>query len=985
MSDLMRQIPFGQLMEWLLSEYQDQKSMFEVRKLFDKKAPFTYEIFGEKPELPFGPAAGPHTQLSQNLITSYISGARFFELKTVQALDGEDLPVSKPCITAADEGYNVEWSTELYVPQALDEYIKAWFAIKLISREFGLGRDDGFVFNMSVGYDLSGIKSHKINKFIEGLKNAETTDYWDKCKRWAEKNLTRFKYVDKNLIDNICPKVSNSITLSTLHGCPADEIEQIARYLILEKGLHTYIKCNPTLLGYEFARKTMDNLGYDYLDFDDTHFKADLQFEDAVPMLGRLKRLADDMSLEFGVKLTNTFPVKINDNQLPGNEMYMSGRSLFPLSIEVANRLSKAFNGELRISFSGGADIHNIADIYKTGIWPITLATTLLKPGGYERLHQIATRFIKINKKDSKKIPDNIVSSKEFINLKKLQKLALDSQKQSIYKKPVGIPPIRKIDKKVPLIDCYIAPCMNGCPFGQDVPAYLKLIGEGKHLQALRVITEKNPLPFITGSICSHNCMTKCTRNFYESSVNIRSAKLNAAENAFNDLITEIKHIQLPINSEKVAIIGGGPAGLAAAYFLAKSGLQVTIFEKRNSLGGIVQHVIPEFRISNDFIFNDITLVKSMGIEVKLNNEVKDINILREDGYEHIIIATGAWSPGVLRLEGKEPIDALKILEKIKNNPKTVKLGESVVVIGGGNTAIDTARAAKRVKGVKFVYIVYRRTKRYMPADAEEIQLAIDEGIRFCELLTPSSFNHGILSCRVMTLGTPDESGRRSPVPSGEINDIPADIVISAVGNRVDLSMFDTSEKNVHVIGDAKNGPATIAEAIADAAKCASEIAGITFDKYVDKNISDDIKSAESKKGILYCNTSKVTESERCLECATVCRVCVDVCPNRANICIVVDGKEQVVHLDYLCNECGNCEVFCPYQSAPYLDKLTFYIYKQDFDDSKNNGFVAMEDGSFMVRLDGKITNHRDGKKLPSDIWRLIEESLKQFNRWYLQ
>ncbi|MDR2589923.1 MAG: putative selenate reductase subunit YgfK [Oscillospiraceae bacterium] len=985
MSDLMRQVPFGQLMEWIISEYYFQDSVFGTKKFFDQSSPYTYEIFGEKPELPFGPAAGPHTQLSQNLITSYITGARFFELKTVQVLDGEDLPVSKPCITAADEGYNVEWSTELYVPQALDEYIKAWYAIKLISREFGLGREDGFVFNMSVGYDLNGIKSNKIDSFIEGLKNAETTDYWSKCKRWAENNLTRFDYVDKHMIDNISPKVSNSITLSTLHGCPPEEIEQIARYLILEKGLHTYVKCNPTLLGYDYARKTMDSLGYDYLEFDDTHFKADMQFEDAVPMFKRLHKLAKDMSLEFGVKLTNTFPVKINDNQLPGEEMYMSGRALFPLSIEVAKRLTEALNGSLRISFSGGADIRNIEEIYKTGIWPITLATTLLKPGGYERLHQIATEFIKFKHKESNKTPEKQISVNEKIDIKALKSLVDKVQTDVLYKKPTGIPPIRKINKKVPLIDCYIAPCMNGCPFGQDVPAYLKLTGEGKYLEALQIITEKNPLPFITGTICSHNCMTKCTRNFYESSINIRSEKLKAVENAYNELMSGLNPIQLPINREKVAIIGGGPAGLAVAYFLAKAGSYVTIFEKRDSLGGIVQHVIPEFRISNESVNKDIALVEAMGIDVKLNSEITDINALRSDGYKHIVIATGVWFPGVLRLEGKEPVDALEILKKIKNNPNSVKFGENVVVVGGGNTAIDTARAAKRAKDVKNVSIVYRRTKRFMPADVEELQLAIDEGIEFNELLTPLSHKNRILSCKEMELGTPDESGRRSPVPTGKIKDIPADTVISAVGNRVDLSMFDISSENVYVIGDAKNGPATIAEAIADAAECASKITDITFDKYVDKNISDDIRSAENKKGILYCNTSKVQESERCLECATICRVCADVCPNRANICVIIDGREQVVHLDYLCNECGNCEIFCPYESAPYLDKMTFYIYKQDFDNSKNNGFVAMEDGSVLLRMDGKITNHRDGKKLPSDIWRLIEESLKQFNRWYLQ
>ena len=172
MSDRMRQIPFDRLMSWVLDEYQSNGEIFGVRNFVKKPDKEKLTLFEEKLEFPFGPAAGPHTQLAQNIIASYVAGSRFFELKTVQTLDGEDLPVSKPCILAQDEGYNVEWSTELYVPQALEEYIKGWFALGLISKELGLGDKDGYIFNMSVGYDLKGIKSKKIDDFIEGLKNA---------------------------------------------------------------------------------------------------------------------------------------------------------------------------------------------------------------------------------------------------------------------------------------------------------------------------------------------------------------------------------------------------------------------------------------------------------------------------------------------------------------------------------------------------------------------------------------------------------------------------------------------------------------------------------------------------------------------------------------------------------------------------------------------------------------------------------------------
>jgi len=306
-----------------------------------------------------------------------------------------------------------------------------------------------------------------------------------------------------------------------------------------------------------------------------------------------------------------------------------------------------------------------------------------------------------------------------------------------MYKKTAGKPPFRKIKEQVPLLDCFTAPCRDGCPFGQDVPAYLRLAGEGKHIEALRIITERNPLPFITGTICSHNCMNKCTRYYYEGSVDIRSVKLAAAYNAFELLMVEMS--SPPKSGMKIAVIGGGPAGLAAAYFLAKAGLIVTLFEKTGSLGGIVRHVIPEFRIPDTAIDNDVALVQAMGMDVKLDTEVKNLDDLRDEGFERIIVATGAWEPGKAKLENGETLDALEFLQQLKRESKATStnntlrdiIGKNVVVIGGGNTAMDTARAAKRLDVVSSVSLVYRRTKRFMPADSEKLELAVEDGVEF--------------------------------------------------------------------------------------------------------------------------------------------------------------------------------------------------------------------------------------------------------------
>ena len=399
MSEVMTPMSFEQLVDWVLQEKKKRGTVFGQHHAYRADGTHNRTMFGRTLETPIGPAAGPHTQMTQNIVAAYYAGSRFFELKTVQIMDGEELAacINRPCIKADDEGYNCEWSTELTVPQAMEEYIKAWFLLKVIAKEFGLGDMNGFQFNVSVGYDLAGIQSPKVDTFLNSMKHAEDTEIFKNCKAYLLEHADWFEHVTTEDIEQIPPEICNSVTLSTLHGCPPQEIERIAMYLLTEKGFHTFVKCNPTLLGYEFARKTMDEMGYDYIQFGDFHFKDDLQYEDAVPMLTRLMNTAKERNLEFGVKITNTFPVDVKQNELPSEEMYMSGKSLYPLSISLAAKLAKEFDGRLRISYSGGADYYNIERIVDAGIWPVTVATTLLKPGGYQRLTQMAKLLDKEN------------------------------------------------------------------------------------------------------------------------------------------------------------------------------------------------------------------------------------------------------------------------------------------------------------------------------------------------------------------------------------------------------------------------------------------------------------------------------------------------------------------------------------------------------------------------------------------------------------
>ena len=960
MSERMTPIPFPQLMEWLFAERSAHGAVFGVQKPFAMRSEKKLPLFRETLETPFGPAAGPNTQLAENIIAAYYAGARFFELKTVQKMDGEELAacINRPCILAEDEGYNCEWSTELTVPQAFDEYVKAWFALKLISRKWGLGDPCGFAFNMSVGYDLAGVKTEKLDRFIEGMKDASSTPIWQECKEYA---LSAFPE-DADYIEAISPHICTGVTVSTLHGCPPEEIEAIASYLISEKKLNTFVKCNPTILGYAFARETLDSMGYDYIAFDDHHFREDLQYEDAVPMFHRLSALAAENGLEFGLKLSNTFPVDVAANELPSAEMYMSGRALYLLTIEMARRMAEEFGGKLRLSYSGGADQENIKALFEAGIWPITMATTILKPGGYARMTQIAETLTACEYKPFTQVDVEAVAA--------LSRAARENAK---YRKPVKPLPPRKLAETVPLLDCFTAPCKGGCPIGQDSPEYIELCGRGEYLAALRLITEKNPLPFITGTICAHHCMEKCTRNFYEESVQIRRAKLFAAEKGYGALMAELKTPERKPGAPKTAVIGGGPAGIAAAYFLAREGYPVTVFERAEKPGGIVENVIPAFRIPEEAIEKDVALAVRMGAEFVCGKPAPALAELSEAGFENIILAFGAEQPGTLGIEGNV-LNVIDFLRRAKNAPETLSLGKNVAVVGGGNTAMDAARAAKRM-GAERVTVVYRRTKKYMPADAEELALALADGVEFAELLAPTAHENGMLVCEQMQLGAPDASGRRAPVATGKTVSIPTDTVIAAVGEKPSPEAFaaygvalDARGRaqasypgGVFVAGDALRGPATVVEAIADARAAADAITGSSRKVNFPAGSHPGYGAALAKKGKLAFPCAESCDAERCLACNTVCETCVTVCPNRANVAVEVSGHamRQIVHVDRLCNECGNCATFCPYSSRPYRDKFTLFTTEQDFADSENDGFLVLCKNCprVRVRLRGEVAD----------------------------
>lgn len=1006
MSDKMHITKINNIFIQIINEFSKEKSIFGIPEtdFYIPKDNLSFNIFGEVCDTPIGPAAGPHTQLTQNIISAYLTGGRFFELKTVQILD--ELTVEKPCIDSYDECYNVEWSQELKLNESLDEYIKAWFLLHLLKALFNLtpNNNRGFIFNMSVGYNLEGIKQERMQNFINTLINAAESPLFTDYKRYLldEINNEKFEIFLKNYfpnseailnrlnysITNISPNISNSVTLSTMHGCPPNEIESIAKYLLEEKGLHTYVKINPTLLGYDIVNNTLTNLGYSKIFLNEHSFENDLKLKDAIPMIERLQNFAKDNHKEFGVKLSNTLAVKNKREVLPGDEMYMSGRSLFPLTINVAAKLSNVFKGNLNISFSGGASIYNSSDIFKCGIFPITYATDLLKPGGYRRLKQIANKF---------DADFNGNFNRNLINLDYVTKLAENSLIDLYYKKEKKNIESIKVNSPLKSFDCFIAPCSFACPIHQDISEYIRLVEEKRFEEAVEVILSKNALPNITAHICDHQCMYHCTRWDYDSPIEIREYKKVAVEKGYDKFITNFVSKREKIkNNISVAVIGAGPSGLSASFFLAQAGFNVSVFEKKNNAGGVVQNIIPDFRLPQSAIDKDIDFIKQLGVNFIFNSKDNlSIEKLKEEGYKYIYISIGAERSNNLELEHCDTklIDALEFLEKFNSN-NSIAIGKTIAIVGGGNSAMDAARAAKRTVGVENVYLIYRRTIEFMPADKEEIEAALNDGVIFKELLQPIDFSGGKIKCQSMGLGEIDKDKRRKVSPiENKFEFIAVDSLITAIGESVDTNLLkinnlditpnnkviinkesnETSVNNVFVGGDALRGPSTVVESIADGKKVAESILlkeniNIAFDKsYSNKfNLSNRIKDISMKKALINISDKFIsTNKSACLECNIICNKCIDVCPNRANVAIQFisanfSDVNQILHLDQLCNECGNCETFCPHQGAPYRNKITLFKDKQDFEDSSNNGFyliTSVENVKAVTRLNSKVSN----------------------------
>ncbi len=399
------------------------------------------------------------------------------------------------------------------------------------------------------------------------------------------------------------------------------------------------------------------------------------------------------------------------------------------------------------------------------------------------------------------------------------------------------------------------APCQNACPAGIDIPGYLALTAQGKYAEALELIREDNPFPWVCGLICPHPCEKACARGKLDEPVNIRYLKAFVAEQAMKEP-QRISGTAPRNGGIKAAVVGSGPAGLSCAHYLAMKGYSVTIFEALQKPGGLLVYGIPEYRLAREIVNREIDAIRALGVEIRTGITVgKDVSLdeLRAEGYRAFFFGIGAHKGFRLGISGEgdfSPVyDAIGFLREINSGAKK-KPGDRVVVIGGGNSAMDAARTCIRL-GCREVHLAYRRTRAEMPANPQEVAEAIEEGVQFHFLTIPVSVGGkdgtvGFLECLSAELGEPDASGRRRPVPvEGSNFHIEVDAVIAAIGQEPDLSPFTgrmpfgisrrnllltkapymrTDAPDIFAAGDAVTGPATVVRAIAGGRQAALDI-----------------------------------------------------------------------------------------------------------------------------------------------------------------
>ncbi len=562
---------------------------------------------------------------------------------------------------------------------------------------------------------------------------------------------------------------------------------------------------------------------------------------------------------------------------------------------------------------------------------------------------------------------------------------------------PQAVPNVYTIDKRG------TPPCRDTCPAGVNAQGYIALISQGKYKEALDVLRRTMPFAGVCGRVCTHPCESECERGKVDTPVAIRYLKRFMADYELKEGREKASPVEIT-KEDKVAVVGSGPAGIACAYDLVRQGYPVTVFEAAPEVGGLLRYGIPEYRLPNAIVDDEIDYVRELGVEIKTSSPVKSVDELKGQGYKAVFLGVGAWSSQKMNIPGEDSEGVLYGLEFLRqaNSGEKVAIGKKVVVVGGGNTAVDAARVAIR-SGAAEVSIVYRRSRVEMPAAAEEVDATEEEGISINILTNPvkviaSGGKVTGVQCIKMELGEPDESGRRRPIEiKGSEFDIEADTIIMAIGQSVDKSVvpdkldysdrgtlaadgvtLQTNIEGVFAGGDVVSGPVDVIHAVAAGKEAAESIhrylSGLDMKegrpparervkdvnkKGIEKQQRQSMPElpAEERKGFSevelgFSEEAALAEASRCLNCGVCCECfqCVEACERKA---IDHEMEDEVVDLEVgaIIVSTG-FDVFDPAQIKRYGYKRYDNVYtsleaeRMISSTGPTGGHVELKDGS---------------------------------------